>query len=193
MIRRGIYLLPIAIFIALAIFFLFRLYAGDPSRIPSVLTGRPAPELTLPPLTLAHDAINTGLEGISPDIFKRNKITIVNVWASWCAPCREEHPYLMQLARRVRSDDALQIVGLNYKDKSENARRFLGALGNPFTVIGVDATGRAGIEWGVYGVPETFIVDRQGIIRHKHIGPLVGQGITDFENKITALKADIKM
>ena len=100
---------------------------------------------------------------------------LLNVWASWCVPCRTEHPYLVQLA----DDGRAQMVGLNYKDATGNALRFLGQLGNPFTVVGVDPRGKGAIEWGVYGVPETFIVDAQGTIAHKHVGPLTEQSMRD--------------
>jgi cytochrome c biogenesis protein CcmG/thiol:disulfide interchange protein DsbE len=95
-------------------------------------------------------------------------VTLVNVWASWCGPCRDEHPLLIELAR----DPAIRLVGINYKDQPENARRFLGSLGNPFAAVGVDASGRAAIDWGVYGVPETFVIAPDGTIAYKHVGPI---------------------
>jgi cytochrome c biogenesis protein CcmG/thiol:disulfide interchange protein DsbE len=104
-------------------------------------------------------------------------VTIVNVWASWCAPCRQEHPLLMDLAK----DPSVRVVGVNYKDNPENARRFLGQLGNPFAVVGVDPSGRAAIDWGVYGVPETFVVGPDGTVRHKHIGPLTPDSLPGFQ------------
>ena len=103
------------------------------------------------------------------------KVTLVNVWASWCAPCRQEHPLLMALA----DNPDLAIAGLNYKDRPENARRFLGELGNPFDAIGVDDSGRAAINWGVYGVPASFLVGRDGRILWKHVGPFSEESIRD--------------
>ena len=105
--------------------------------------------------------------GLDPAAFK-GKVSIVNVWASWCVPCHDEAPLLTALAKDTR----LQIVGINYKDSPDNARRFLGRYGNPFSMVGVDANGRGAIEWGVYGVPETFVLDRDGRIAFKHVGPL---------------------
>jgi cytochrome c biogenesis protein CcmG, thiol:disulfide interchange protein DsbE len=105
--------------------------------------------------------------GIDPVTFS-GKVSVVNVWASWCVPCHDEAPLLTELAKDTR----LQIVGINYKDSSDNARRFLGRYGNPFTAVGVDGNGRASIEWGVYGVPETFVVGRDGTIRYKMVGPV---------------------
>lgn len=185
--RRGFYAIPVLVFLGLSAFFLIRLQSGvDPSRIPSVLVGRAAPKLTLPALPmLSSDAAIQN--GISADLFTQNKVTILNVWASWCAPCRDEHPYLMQLSNRYHNDERIQIIGLNYKDVPENALRFLKTLGNPFAQIGVDKTGRAGIEWGVYGVPETFIIDAQGIVRHRHVGPLVSTNIAAFEAQLDAV------
>jgi cytochrome c biogenesis protein CcmG/thiol:disulfide interchange protein DsbE len=110
--------------------------------------------------------------------------TIVNVWASWCAPCRQEHPLLMELA----AEPGVRVVGINYKDQPENARRFLGALGNPFIAVGVDDSGRNAIEWGVYGVPETFILDGSGVIRHKHVGPLTPQTMAGFRAALAAAR-----
>jgi cytochrome c biogenesis protein CcmG/thiol:disulfide interchange protein DsbE len=155
-------LLPLGIFLLLSAVFLAQLLSGrDISAVPSALIGAPAPRTPLPPVE------GLGLPGFDPATFG-GRVTLVNVWASWCAPCREEHPLLMALARDGRFD----IAGLNYKDKAENARRFLGDLGNPFSAVGSDTNGRAAIEWGVYGVPETFLVGRDGRILYKHVGPL---------------------
>jgi cytochrome c biogenesis protein CcmG, thiol:disulfide interchange protein DsbE len=160
--RRPIVFLPLGVFLALAVVFLFQLLSGrDAAVVPSALIGQPAPETKLPPLDGA------GLPGLDTQSLK-GKVTLVNVWASWCAPCRIEHPLLMELAR----DERIAIVGLNYKDSPENARRFLGELGNPYDAIGVDDAGRHAIDWGVYGVPETFLVGRDGTILKKHVGPL---------------------
>ena len=163
-------MLPLAIFLALAALFFIRL-GGDPSTIPSALIGRPAPQTTLPPLdNLVRDG--KAVPGVTPAMFQ-NAVTVVNVWASWCVPCHDEAPLLHQLAQDTR----IQMVGINYKDQAENARRFLGRYGNPFTAVGVDPNGRAAIEWGVYGVPETFVVDREGRIAFKLIGPITAQNL----------------
>ncbi len=158
--------IPAILFVALAGLFLVRLFAGDPSRIPSALIGRPAPTASLPPLPgLVRDGV--ALPGLSASTFA-GKVTLVNVWASWCAPCREEHPLLMALSRHPN----LQMVGINYKDAPDNARRFLGQYGLPFSAVGVDPNGRAAIDWGVYGVPESFLVGPDGAIAYKFVGPL---------------------
>jgi cytochrome c biogenesis protein CcmG/thiol:disulfide interchange protein DsbE len=159
---RPVLLLPLAVFTALAAIFLIRLETGgNPEAIPSALVGRPAPRLDLPPLE------GSGRPGLTAAALG-GTVTVVNVFASWCGPCRIEHPQLMALAR----DGRIRVVAINYKDVPANARRFLDELGNPYAAIGVDANGRAAIEWGVYGVPETFIVDAAGIVRHKHVGPI---------------------
>ncbi len=159
--RRWLALLPLAVFAALAAVFLLQLLSGrDAGTIPSALIGAPAPKTDLPQLE------GMGLPGIRDAAFA-GKVTLVNVWASWCAPCREEHPILLALSR----DPRIVLAGLNYKDKPENARRFLGDLGNPYDAIGTDAAGRTAIDWGVYGVPETFLVGRDGTILWKHVGP----------------------
>lgn len=177
---RLLFLLPVLVFSGLALLFLVRLYAGDPSRLPSALIGRPAPAFALAPLPgLTRDG--QAVPGLSADDV-RGKVTIVNVWASWCAPCRQEHPLLMELAK----DPAVRVVGINYKDDPENARRFLGALGNPFARVGIDGAGRTAIDWGVYGVPETFVVGPDGTIRHKHIGPLTPDAMAGFLDKARA-------
>lgn len=169
--RRLIVFLPLALFLALATLFFLRLGGGDPSRVPSVLIGRPAPATVLPPVEgLERDG--KPLPGITPDIFA-GKVTLVNVWASWCVPCHDEAPLLHQLSQ----DPRIQIVGIDYKDKPENARRFLGRYGNPFAAAGADANGRASIDWGVYGVPETFLVGRDGRIAYKLIGPITPENL----------------
>ncbi|GGE27365.1 thiol:disulfide interchange protein CycY [Agaricicola taiwanensis] len=160
--RRWLVALPLVIFVGLAVLLGVRLYAGDPSRLPSTLIGRPAPDFILPPLESA------GTPGLTRSDLIGDTVTVVNVWASWCVPCRDEHPLLVKLA--ARGDVA--VAGINYKDRTEQAQRFLDLLGNPFSRIGVDANGRAAIDWGVYGVPETFVIDRHGTITYKHIGPL---------------------
>jgi cytochrome c biogenesis protein CcmG/thiol:disulfide interchange protein DsbE len=158
-------LIPLALFLALVALFYFRLGVGDPSRVPSALLNKPVPAFALPP-------IGTGSgEGLT-NADLSSGIHVVNVWASWCGPCRLEHPILMELS----GDRRFNVVGLNYKDVPENAARFLGALGNPFAKVGADRDGKVGIDWGVYGVPETFVV-RDGVIVHKFIGPLSEEGL----------------
>ncbi len=164
--RRIFVLVPLIVFLALAALFFFRLGAGDPSKIPSALIGRPAPATALPPLPgLARDG--RPVPGLSAATFA-GAVTLVNVWASWCAPCHDEAPLLMELS----ADPRIRVVGINYKDQPDNARRFLGRYGNPFAAAGVDHNGRAAIEWGVYGVPETFLVGRDGRIAFKLVGPI---------------------
>jgi cytochrome c biogenesis protein CcmG/thiol:disulfide interchange protein DsbE len=163
---RLIVLLPLLVFLTLAAIFVLCLRSGDPSRIPSALIGRPAPQVSLPPLPgLERDGV--AVPGLDAATLKGG-VTLVNVWASWCVPCRDEALFLMQLA----ADKRIRVVGITYKDQAENARRFLGRYGNPFAANGVDENGRAAIEWGVYGVPETFVVDREGRISYKLIGPI---------------------
>jgi cytochrome c biogenesis protein CcmG/thiol:disulfide interchange protein DsbE len=171
---RLLFLLPAIVFAGLALLFLVRLHGGDPSRVPSALIGRPAPAFDLPALE-GLQAEGQPVPGLASGDLK-GRTTIVNVWASWCGPCRQEHPILMELAK----DPTIRVVGINYKDNPENARRFLGALGNPFAAVGVDANGRTAIDWGVYGVPETFVVGPDGTIRHKQIGPLTLEALPAF-------------
>jgi cytochrome c biogenesis protein CcmG/thiol:disulfide interchange protein DsbE len=161
---RLVVFLPLVVFLALAVLFLARLGNDDPSRVPSALIGRPVPDTNLPAVAgLERDG--KPLPGIAASDFK-GAVSVVNVWASWCVPCRDEAPLLMQLAE----DRRIRIIGINYKDQPENARRFLGRFGNPFSAAGADENGRASIEWGVYGVPETFIVGGDGKILFKLIG-----------------------
>jgi cytochrome c biogenesis protein CcmG/thiol:disulfide interchange protein DsbE len=169
--RRVLVLLPLALFLALAGLFLFRLFAGDPSIIPSALIGHPAPQTALPPVA-GLERNGAPLPGLDPGNFK-GAVTVINVWASWCVPCRDEAPLLVQLAQ----DNRFHLVGINYKDEADNARRFLARFGNPFAAAGADESGRAGIEWGVYGVPETFVVGRDAKIAYKMVGPITPDNI----------------
>jgi len=177
--RAFLMALPLIAFLGLAVLFWLRVGSGDPSRIPSALIGHPAPLTNLPPLT---GLLNDGAEvpGLDPAAFK-GKVSLVNVWASWCVPCHDEAPLLTDLAK----DKRLQLIGINYKDTPDNARRFLTRYGNPFGIVGVDSNGRAAIEWGVYGVPETFIVGREGTIVYKLVGPITPDNID------SVLKAEI--
>ena len=164
--RRLIVLLPLIGFLALAALFLFRLGAGDPSRLPSALIGHAVPNTPLPPVEgLVRDGVP--VPGIAATDFN-GAVSLVNVWASWCVPCHDEAPILMQLAQ----DKRIRVLGINYKDQPDNARRFIGRYGNPFAAVGADTAGRASIDWGVYGVPETFVVGRDGRIAYKLIGPI---------------------
>ena len=172
--RGWIAFAPILVFATLAAIFAKGLTNTDPGRIPSVLIGKPAPQFDLPALDgLTVD--NKQVAGLSTRDLKTGEVTLVNVWASWCGPCRQEHPHLLALA----NEHGVRVAGLNYKDKPENARRFLGSLGNPYKIVGVDNKGSAAVNWGVYGVPETFLVDGSGIIRYKWIGPITPQALRD--------------
>ncbi|PIW31167.1 MAG: DsbE family thiol:disulfide interchange protein [Rhodospirillales bacterium CG15_BIG_FIL_POST_REV_8_21_14_020_66_15] len=163
---RLIYLLPLGLFGVLAVYFAVGL-TRDPKIIPSALIDKPAPEFVLPPI-----AGGTG-GGFSTADLKRGRVSVVNVFASWCVPCRAEHPQINRLAGM----GIVPVYGLNYKDAPEEALAWLNALGDGYTAVGADASGRVGIDWGVYGVPETFIVDGTGRIRFKHVGPIVGDAL----------------
>ena len=184
--RRLVVALPLILFAGLAAIFLVRLYGGDPSKLPSALIGKQVPDFKLEPLAELVDGGQT-VKGFSTGTLFGNKVSLVNVWASWCVPCRAEHPFLMELSKR--SD--IQVIGLNYKDKPANARRFLGTHGNPYERVGVDPNGRVSVDWGVYGVPETFIVDKQGVIRFKQIGPLTQDSMKRFLPQIEAAKVEL--
>jgi cytochrome c biogenesis protein CcmG, thiol:disulfide interchange protein DsbE len=172
--HRILVLIPLAVFLGLAVLFYVGL-SGNPAAIPSVLIGRPAPATQLPPIEgLERDG--APVPGIDARDF-HGRVTLVNVWASWCVPCRDEAPFLVRLA----FDQRVRLVGINYKDQAENARRFLVRFGNPFAASGADTNGRASIEWGVYGVPESFVVDREGRIAFKLVGPITE---TNFETAL---------
>ena len=160
--------LPAGIFAGVALMFMVALLRpGDPSKLPSMLIGKPAPQMNLSPLEGYTDN-GAAVPGITAADFARGKPAIVNFWQSSCAPCVAEHPLLILLAEKT----GVPLLGVNYKDPPAGARRFLNRYGNPFTAIGTDANGRAAIEWGVYGMPETFIVDGQGLVVYKHIGAI---------------------
>ncbi len=171
--------LPVGLFIVLAGLFYASLFSGDPSSIPSALIGKPVPQFELAGLKDLKNE-NKAVPGFKTADLKGGGMTIVNIWASWCGPCRVEHPFLMQLKQQGKA----QIFGINYKDIPENARRFLGVYGNPYHAVGVDNAGRTSVDWGVYGVPETFVVDGSGKILLKHVGPLTQSVV---KNKIEPL------
>lgn len=158
------FLIPLGVFLVLAVFLGLGLKL-DPREVPSPLIGKPAPDFRLP--QLHEDG-----QFFGPKDFE-GKVWLLNVWASWCASCRTEHPVLNAWAR----SGEVAIVGLNYKDEPDAARQWLAQLGNPYTLSARDQDGRVGIDWGVYGVPETFVIDKRGIIRHKHIGPVAAEDI----------------
>jgi cytochrome c biogenesis protein CcmG/thiol:disulfide interchange protein DsbE len=178
--RNVLISMPLIVFIALAALFFYRLGTGDPSHIPSALIGRPVPATDLPALPgLERDG--KAVPGLSSATFQ-GAVTLVNVWASWCVPCHDEVPFLEQLSQ----DKRIQLVGINYKDAPDNARRFLNRYGNPFVATGQDEAGRASIDWGVYGVPETFLVGRDGKIAYKLVGPITA------DNFARTLKPEIE-
>ena len=153
------YLLPLAVFLVLVGFFAAGLRL-DPREVPSPLVDKPAPAFKLP-------VLNEAGKVFSPEDM-RGQVWLLNVWASWCSACREEHPLLMEMAR----DSSLPIIGLDYKDADADANGVLNQAGNPYKIVATDADGRVGIDYGVYGVPETYLIDKQGVIRFKQIGPI---------------------
>ena len=158
--RHVLYLLPLLVFLAMSVYFAIGL-SKDPSKLPSALIDKPVPEFELPPLL-------EDLPGMATADFG-GEVVMVNVFASWCVPCRIEHPLITRLA----DEGILPVYGLNYKDEKADARRWLKELGNSYTRIGWDLSGRVGIDWGVYGVPETYIIGKQGRIRYKYVGPIM--------------------
>ena len=167
-------LLPVAVFVALAVLFMAGLTGGDPSKLPSALLGKTVPEFDLAALA-GIERDGGPVPGLKAADLKDGSVTLVNVWASWCGPCRDEHPQLMQLA----ATEGLRVAGINYKDEPANARRFLNSLGNPFSRIGADTTGRTAVDWGVYGVPESFLVDGKGTIVYKFTGPISPEAMAE--------------
>jgi cytochrome c biogenesis protein CcmG, thiol:disulfide interchange protein DsbE len=172
-VRRVLYLIPVIVFTAVGIGLAVGL-TRDPGTLPSALLDRPVPAFELPALE--------GGDGLSSADLK-GRVSLVNVFASWCVPCRIEHPVLMRLAQ-----EGVPIFGINYKDPPDQAQAWLAELGNPFEKIGADRNGRVGIEWGVYGVPETFVVDAEGRIRHRHVGPIQAR---DLERTLLPILAEL--
>lgn len=171
---RGGYMLPLIVVTFMSVFFLVALRSGDPSRLPSALIGKPVPQFSL----AAIEGLDTGprpARGVTSADLADGEVTVVNMWASWCGPCIQEHPQLVAL----KQQHGLRLIGINYKDDPEAARRFLARNGNPFDAIGADRTGRVAIDWGVYGVPETYVIDRTGRIAFKYVGPLSPSAITN--------------
>jgi cytochrome c biogenesis protein CcmG/thiol:disulfide interchange protein DsbE len=164
--RSLLVFLPLIVFLALAGLLLLRLYAGDASRVPSALIGKPVPGFALGKVE--------GLDrpGLATADLKTGQVTLVNVFASWCVPCRQEQAALLLL-----SQSGQRLVGIAYKDKPENTRRFLGQDGDPYQAVGADLDGRTGIDFGVYGVPETYVVKGDGTIAYKVVGPLTEDNI----------------
>ena len=175
--KRLLFILPVLIFVVVGIGLAVGL-TRDPSVLPSALIDKEVPSFVLPPLE-GHDK-----PGLQTTDLATGEVALVNVFASWCVPCRVEHPLLMRLA-----EEGVPIYGINYKDRPEDARAWLAELGDPFERIGMDRDGRVGIEWGVYGVPETFVVDAEGRIRHKHVGPLQAR---DVETTILPMLAELR-
>jgi len=178
--RRLRYLVPVFLFVALAAALGVQLLTGDPGKVPSALIDKPVPEFVLPPVQGFEE-----LGGFATADLGQGEIVLVNIFASWCGPCRVEHPLLMALAE----DGAVPLYGINYKDTPDDAERWLGRLGNPYTRMGADLGGRTGIDWGVYGVPETFVVDGAGRIRHRHVGVLSRH---DLDETILPLIEDLR-
>jgi len=175
-VRRALYLLPMLLFLALAGYFTLALTSGrDPSVLPSALIDKPAPTFALAGLDGAPGLDRAALAG---------QVTLVNFFASWCVPCRVEQPLLLRLAR----DKAVSLYGIAYKDKPEDTEGYLKELGDPYRRIGLDESGEVGIDFGVYGVPETYVIDKSGRIRLRHVGPLTAE---DVEQKILPLLQEL--
>ena len=172
------FILPLVLFLGVGVF-LYRGLDLDPRFVPSPLIGKTAPEFSLPVL-----AVDSGDSEFSPSQMV-GKVWLLNIWGTWCAGCRVEHPVLVNLARQ----GSIEIVGLNYKDESDSALRWLDELGDPYLVTAVDSDGRTGIDWGFYGAPETFVIDQAGIVRYKHIGPVTAE---DLNKSILPLVSQLR-
>ena len=172
--RRFGLALPLLIFASLAGLFWYALQGGDPSRLPSALIGKPVPDFTLSPIEgLAADGKD--VPGFASSDLAQGEPTIVNVFASWCVECQVEHPLLLALGQQ----EGIRLYGIDYKDDPASARRFLGRYGNPYARVGADRSGRTAIDFGVYGVPETYVVTGDGKIAYRHVGPLTEQAIKE--------------
>jgi cytochrome c biogenesis protein CcmG/thiol:disulfide interchange protein DsbE len=169
--RLGLLAWPLGIFAVLALVFAYGL-TGDPATLPSALIGKKVPVMQLPAVEGLTDGTKP-VAGFTTADLADGEVSVVNFWASWCAPCIQEHPLLVGLKQRT----GVRLFGVNYKDQATNARRFLGRYGNPFTAVGTDGNGRAAIEWGVYGMPETFVINGKGEIVYKHVGPISAESL----------------
>jgi cytochrome c biogenesis protein CcmG/thiol:disulfide interchange protein DsbE len=167
--RRLLYILPTLVFVGLACVLLLSLLAPPPGELPSMLIDKPAPKIALP-------ALDAHARAFAPADLAQGHVTVLNVFASWCVPCREEAPGLAA----IKQMDGVTLYGLVWKDTPDRARAFLDDVGDPYARIDLDADGRAGIDWGVYGVPETFVIDRRGVVRLRYAGPLVGDALTNI-------------
>lgn len=167
MTRILLLLTPLLLLVALVAIFALNM-DRDPALVRSVLIDKPAPSIALPAVE------PTGVPALSNDLLK-GRVSVVNVFASWCVPCRAEHPFL----EKLKTATGAQMLGINQKDAPENAAKFLAELGNPYDAIGADADGRVSIDWGVYGVPETFVVNPAGTITYKHVGPIDAQSLPE--------------
>ena len=165
--RRFGLALPLLIFTALAGLFWYALHGGDPSLLPSPLIGKPVPNFTLPPIE-GLSPEGKEVPGFASSDLAQGEPTIVNVFASWCVECQVEHPVLLALGQQ----SGLRLYGIDYKDDAASARRFLGRYGNPYAKVGADAPGRVAIDFGVYGVPETYVITGDGKVAYRHVGPL---------------------
>lgn len=181
--RRVLVMLPLVVFLALAALFLLRLGAGDPSRIPSALIGHPVPSFALADLSGRASGVPGGLKDAD---LRSGHVTLLNVFASWCAECHDEHGLLMGLAKDPQiAALGVTLDGIVYKDKAEDARRYLGQKGDPYGRVGNDGSGRTGIDFGVYGVPETFVISGDGTIAYKLIGPVTPDNVGTLVAEIT--------
>ncbi len=160
-------LIPVILFAGLTVAFAISLVSGPASILPSALLNKSVPEFVLPSLGDDKD-VNSTLPGLKTEDLKQGKVTVVNYFASWCPPCRYEHPVLMRLSQM----NIVKLVGISQKDDPVKSQQFLDELGNPYSAVGVDRNGRVSIDWGVYGLPETFVVDGEGKIRYKYVGPI---------------------
>lgn len=177
--KRLLYFLPVLVFAVIAGYFVWGLNPErNPREVPSARVGKTVAPFELPPID------GSTVPGLSSADLADGQVTLVNFFASWCVPCKAEHPLLMQLAESGK----LRLVGINYKDKPDDAKKWLADLGNPYDRIGADRDGRIGIDWGVSGVPETFIVDGQGVVRHQQIGPIMPR---DLDEEILPLVEEL--
>lgn len=165
--RSFLMFVPVLVFLGIAAMFGYALTGSDPSKLPSALIGKPAPVINLTSMA-GLEANGQPVPGFVTADLKRGDVVVVNFWASWCVPCVQEHPLLTQLKNLTD----VRLVGINHRDPAPGGLRFLQRLGNPFDAVGVDPTGRDAIDWGVYGMPETFVIDGRGRIAHKHVGPI---------------------